>query len=83
VIAGGVVSAGMWLSATQRPGLMAPEVSRAYRLMRVIVTFGFPIVFLPGLFLSLEDMPKVLLPLALLLGLLRRVILPRLLGKVD
>ena len=83
MIACGLVNAIMWLYATQRPGLMAPEVSRAYRLMRVIVTFGFPIVFLPGLFLSLEDMPKALLPLALLLALLRRVILPRWLGKTD
>ena len=83
MVACGLVNAVMWLYATRRPGLMAPEVSHAYRLMRVIVTFGFPIVFLPGLFLSLQDMPKVLLPLAVLLGLLRRVILPKWLGKVD
>jgi uncharacterized membrane protein len=83
MIACGLANATMWLYATLRPGLMAPEVSRAYRLTRVIVTFGLPLVFLPALFLSLDDMPKVLLPLAIGLGLLRRVILPRWLGKVD
>jgi uncharacterized membrane protein len=83
MIACGLANAAMWLYATRRPGLMAPEVSHTYRLTRVIVTFGLPIVFLPALFLSLEQMPKVLLPLALLLALVRRVLLPRWLGKAE
>jgi hypothetical protein len=38
---------------------------------------GMPLIFSPALFLSVEQMPKVLLPLALLLILVRRVLLPR------
>ena len=83
MIACGLANGAMWLYATLRPGLMAPEVSRAYRLTRVIVTFGLPVVFVPALFLSIEDMPKVMIPCALGLGLLRRVILPRWLGKLE
>ena len=83
MIACGLSNGAMWLYATLRPGLMAPEVSRAYRLTRVIVTFGLPLVFLPGLFLSLDQMPKVMLPLALGLALTRRVLLPKWLGKAE
>ena len=36
-----------------------------------------------ALFLSLEQMPKVMLPLAMLLALVRRVLLPRWLGKAE
>ena len=59
----------------------APDVPAAYRLSRVIVTFGLPIIFLPALFLSLDEMPKVMLPLAFALAITRRVLLPRWLGK--
>jgi uncharacterized membrane protein len=83
MIACGLANAAMWLYATLRRGLMAPEVSRAYRVTRVIVTFGLPIVFLPGLFLSLEEMPKFMLPLAFGLVIVRRVLLPRWLGKAE
>jgi uncharacterized membrane protein len=83
MIACGFANAAMWLYATRRPGLMAPEVSSAYRLTRVIVTFGLPIVFLPALFVSLEQMPRVMLPLALVLALTRRVLLPKWLGKAE
>ena len=83
MIACGLANAGMWLYATRRPGLMAPEVSRAYRLSKVIVTFGLPLIFLPAMFLSLEQMPKIMMPLAFGLLLVRRVILPRWLGKTE
>ena len=83
MIACGLANAAMWLYATRRPGLMAPEVPAAYRLSRVIVTFGLPVLFAPALFLSVEDMPKAMIPLALGLGLVRRVVLPRWLGKAE
>jgi uncharacterized membrane protein len=83
MIACGLANAAMWLYATMRDGLMAPEVSRSYRVQRVIVTLGLPLVFLPALFLSLEDMPRVMLPLAFGLAITRRVLLPRWLGKAE
>jgi uncharacterized membrane protein len=83
MIACGLANGAMWLYASLRPGLMAPEVSRTYWLTRVILTFGLPIVFLPGLFLSLEQMPKVMLPMAFGLAFVRRALLPRWLGKGE
>ena len=80
----GLANAAMWFYATRRgPGLMAGEVSAGYRLSRVIATLGLPIIFTPALFLSLAQMPKVLLPMAVLLGIVRRVLLPRWLGKTE
>jgi len=83
MVACGLVNAAMWLYAARRPGLMAPEVSNAYRWSRVIVTLGMPIIFLPGLFIPVEQMPKVMLPLAAIMVILRRVLLPRWMARAD
>ena len=83
MVACGLVNCSMWLYASRRKGLMADEVTSAYRWSRVIVTLGMPIIFFPALFVSVEQMPKVLLPIAFVLLLIRRVLLPRWLGKAT
>ena len=83
MIACGITNGAMWLYAALRPGLMAREVTRAYRWSRVIGTLGMPVVFLPGVFLRVEDMAEVFLPLAVLLLIVRRVVLPRWVKRAD
>jgi uncharacterized membrane protein len=77
MVACGLINAAMWLYASLRPGLMASEVPFTYRWSRVIGTLGMPLIFLPALFVSVELMPKVLVPLAFVLIVVRRVLLPR------
>ena len=77
MVACGLANALMWLYVTLRPGLMAPEVTSAYLWARVIGTFGMPLIFLPALFLTLEQTPAIMVPLAAALLFVRRVWLPR------
>ena len=44
MVACGLTNAAMWLYASLSPGLMAPEVTRAYRLTRLIRTLGMPVI---------------------------------------
>lgn len=83
MVACGLINAAIWLYASLRPGLMAPEVTSAYRWSRVIGTLGMPLIFLPALFLSVEQMPKIMLPLAAVLVIVRRVLLPRWVAKAS
>lgn len=83
MIACGLTNGAMWLYATLRPGLMAPEVTSAYRWSRVIGTLGMPIAFLPALLVTVEQMATMMLPLAAALVLVRRVLLPRWIAKAS
>jgi uncharacterized membrane protein len=83
MIACGLSNGAMWLYATLRPGLMAPEVTSAYRWSRVIGTLGMPIAFLPALLVTVEQMATMMLPLAAALVLVRRVLLPRWIAKAS
>jgi uncharacterized membrane protein len=83
MVACGLTCAGLWLYAALRPGLMAPEVTSAYRWSRVIGTLGMPLIFTPALFLSVEQMPSIMLPLAAALVIVRRVVLPRWVAKAG
>jgi uncharacterized membrane protein len=77
MVACGLTNAAMWTYASMRTGLMAPEVTSTYRWSRVIRTLGLPLIFLPALFLGVEQMPTIMVPFALALLLVRRVLLPR------
>jgi TMEM175 potassium channel family protein len=77
----GLTNAALWIYASLRPGLMASEVTQAYRWSRVIGTLGMQVVFAPALFVPVEQMPTVLGPLAAGLLILRRVVLPRWVAK--
>ncbi|MES2443506.1 MAG: TMEM175 family protein [Pseudomonadota bacterium] len=76
----GLTNAAMWVYAALRPGLMAPEVTSGYRWSKVIGMLALPLLFVPALFITVEQIPLVLLPLAIGLAVLRRVILPRWFG---
>ena len=81
MVACGLTNGAMWVYASLRPGLMAPEVTSAYRRSRVITTLGLPLVFTPALVLPLDQMPPVMLSLAAVLIVVRRFVLPRWMGK--
>jgi uncharacterized membrane protein len=83
MVACGLTNGAMWLYASLRSGLMASEVTFAYRWSRVIGTLGLPLIFLPALFVSVEEMPKVMFPLAAALLIVRRVLLPRWIKKAS
>ena len=83
MVACGLINGAMWLYASLRTGLMAPEVTFSYRWSRAIGTLGLPLIFVPALFVSVEEMPRVMLPLAAALLFLRRVVLPRWIKKAG
>lgn len=79
----GAVNAAMWIYASLAPGLMRAEVTSAYRWSRVIGVIGLPLAFVPALLISVEQIPAVMLPMAVGLAVLRRVLLPRWFGKTG
>jgi uncharacterized membrane protein len=83
MIACGLTNGAMWLYASLRPGLMAPEVTQVSRWSRVIGTLGMPLAFLPALFLNVEQMATFMVPFAAALVLVRRVLLPRWAAKAG
>jgi hypothetical protein len=49
----------------------------------VVRTLGLPIIFLPALFLSMEQMPTTFVPLAVAFLIVRRFLLPRWVAKAG
>lgn len=79
----GAVNAAMWIYASLAPGLMRAEVTPAYRWSKVIGVLALPLAFVPALVITVEQIPAVMLPLALGVAVLRRVVLPRWFGKTG
>jgi hypothetical protein len=79
----GAVNAVMWIYASLKPGLMRAEVSSAYRWSKVIGVLGLPLAFVPAMLISVEQIPAVMIPMALALAALRRVVLPRWFGPAG
>lgn len=77
----GIVNTGMWGYAAYRPGLMLPTVTRAYRHVRIAAAAALPLLFLPILVLPSDQAVRVAVPLVVLILLVRRVLLPKWLGK--
>jgi uncharacterized membrane protein len=77
----GLINTAMWGYAAFRPGLMLPAVPRAYRWIRIAVAAALPLLFLPILVLPPDDALPFMLPAVFIFLLLRRVLLPRWLGK--
>jgi uncharacterized membrane protein len=77
----GLINAAMWAYASFRPGLMLPAVPRAYRWIRIGATAALPLVFFPILVLPPDQAAPIMLPGVVVLLVLRRVLLPRWLGK--
>jgi uncharacterized membrane protein len=79
----GCINAAMWTYASFRPGLMLPTVPRAYRWIRIAASVALPLVFFPLLVVPPEQAAPFMLPVVLIMLVLRRVVLPRWLGKAP
>ena len=77
----GIVNLCMWAYAASHPDLIIGRVSKRDRWIRVAYTATFPLLFLPVLLLPSDRFASVMLPLVVAVLLVRRVLLPRLLGK--
>jgi uncharacterized membrane protein len=77
----GLLNTAMWLYAALRPGLMMPAVTRTYRWIRVATAAALPLVFLPILIVPPEKAAPVMIPAMLVFVLVRRVLLPKWLGR--
>jgi uncharacterized membrane protein len=77
----GVLNTCMWAYAAWRPDLMLESLGGRERWVRVAFAAVFPVLFLPVLLLPSDQFAKVMLPLVIGVVLVRRVLLPRLLGK--
>ena len=80
---GGLLNAAMWTYASLRAGLMLPAVTRTYRWIRVAVSAALPLLFLPILVLPPERAAPIMLPGVAVVVLLRRVLLPKWLGRKE
>jgi uncharacterized membrane protein len=76
----GIINTGMWSYAACHPELMLYGVRRRERWVRAGYAASFPILFLPVLLLPSSQFAIVMLPLAFLVFLARRVLLPRWIG---
>ncbi|MBO9712113.1 TMEM175 family protein [Sphingomonas sp.] len=77
----GTANSAMWLYAAVHPSLMLPDVPREFRWTRAILSTAMPLIFLTVLFLPQDSSLYVLPPLAVAALVMRRVVLPRLLGR--
>jgi uncharacterized membrane protein len=77
----GIVNLCMWGYAASNPHLMIEGVGSRDRWIRVGYTAAFPVLFLPVLLLPADRFASVMLPLVAVVFLVRRVLLPRMLGK--
>jgi uncharacterized membrane protein len=73
----GIINTGMWAYAASHPELMLDGVSRRERWALAGYAGSFPILFLPVLLLPSSQFALVMLPLAFMVFLARRVLLPR------
>jgi uncharacterized membrane protein len=77
----GLLNTAMWLYAAFRPGLMLPAVTRAYRWTRIASAAAPPLLFLPILIVPPEKAVVGILPALLVFVIVRRVLLPKWLGR--
>jgi len=76
MIACGVANAAMWIYSAARPGLMAPEVTWADRWTRATGTLAMPLIFVPMVVAPVAQFGTTIFPVALLLIVTRRRVLP-------
>lgn len=74
----GTLVLAMWLYAAFRPGVMKAEVPWSFRVGRIAGSLASPLIFLPNIFLPIDQTTFLMLPVALALVAVRRVIVPRL-----
>ena len=79
----GALNVAMWAYASFAHGVMREEVSRAYRWQRVIVSVVMPVLFGTLFLLPSDEAVTALAPLAVVAAVVRRVLLPRWVGKIK
>jgi uncharacterized membrane protein len=79
----GLLNTAMWGYAAFRQGLMLPGVSRIDRWARVGAAAALPVLFLPVLLVPAARLMTVMLPLALVLVVVRRLLLPKWLKRAE
>lgn len=74
----GVMNSAMWVYAATRRGVMRDEIPQRERWARALPTLIMPLMFLVCLFVDKSRMVWVLVPLALTVAIIRRIVVPRL-----
>ena len=77
----GALNVAMWAYAGFAPGIMREEVPRAYRWRRVVLSLTMPLLFGTMFLVPADQAVIALIPLAVFALVVRRVLLPRWLGK--
>lgn len=77
----GAMNSAMWIYAAARPGVMRSEVTKAERWLRAVPTLFMPLLFLLCVLVTRDQIPLLIIPIAVLLVIVRRVFVPRLAAK--
>lgn len=78
----GLVNSVLWTYVCFAPGVMQSEVPKLYRWERALASLAMPLLFAPLMFIDSDRLVPVLLPTAILVGVGRRVVLPRVLKRI-
>lgn len=73
----GVMNSAMWIYAAARRGVMRAEIPQTERWARALATLIMPLMFLICLLVDKSQMVWVLVPIALAIAFVRRVVVPR------
>ncbi len=77
----GTMNSAMWIYAAARPGVMRDEIPQSERWTRAVPTLFMPLLFLLCLLVTRDQIPLLVVPVALVLVVVRRIVVPRLAAK--
>jgi uncharacterized membrane protein len=77
----GILNTCMWAYASWKPEMMFASISQRERWTKVALSAVLPILFLPVLTLRSDQFGVVMLPIVIAVFVIRRILLPRWLGK--
>jgi uncharacterized membrane protein len=78
----GVANAALWTYASFAPGVMHEKVPNRYRWTRTLGSLALPGLFAPLMFASAAKFMAVVLPTAIVIVIVRRLVLPRALERM-
>jgi uncharacterized membrane protein len=73
----GLMNSAMWIYASARQGVMRDEVRHAERWRKALPTLIMPAIFFVCLFVDKRHMAWVIVPVAVAIFVLRRLVIPR------
>lgn len=77
----GILNTAMWAYASRKPEMMFASISQRERWTKVALSAVLPVLFLPVLTMRSDQFGVVMLPIVIAVFVVRRVLLPRWLGK--